>query len=520
MSRFRRTLHGVVSGYILLVSIGVYSLASVPLALHYLDTQRFGLWILMGTLAGYLNLIDAGVTIASFRLIVDHKDDRDGGNYGSLIQTGWLVSTTQGGIIFAIGLLLAGTFARLLAIPVALQPEFIHLVYWQCGAAGLSFSTRILGLILGAFQRMDLSNYIGVASLAVNFVSQWIFFHFGFGVISLAFGAILATVLSIVAETAACLALKLFPRPGAWGRASWVHFRELFGYGKDLFLVNIGTQLITASQTIIITRMLGLEKAATWGVGLRVYNLLNQIVWRIYDTSGSAFAEMIARREFFWMRDRYRSLAMLTFSMAGWAAVSFAMCNSLFISIWTHGKIQWSVEYDCLLAVLMIVTAAVHCHSNFVLLTKQVYFMRYIHFLEGLAFVAMSLLVVRSGGLAAMIACSIVCAALFSCAYSIWRISRFCELPIREVAFGWFQPMGKMLCFYLPVAGLTWWLTWWLFGPLDGLARLAIHAVLAASVGGYLFLRFGIPASFQNELLGRVPARAVPFLKRVFVQAA
>jgi len=516
MSRFRRAIHGVASSYVLLAATALYSLASIPVALHYLDPQRFGLWMVMGTLAGYLSLIDAGMTGAAARLLIDHKDDRNGGNYGSFVQTGWLVSILQGLIIFVIGLCLAGTFARLLAISALLQPEFIRLVNWQCGVVGLMFSTRMLGLILNAHQRMDLSNYIGVCGLIVNFAAQWIFFHLGFGVISLALGSLVSLVVNVAFQAAACVVLKLFPRAGSWGRASWRHFHDIFNYGKDLFLVGVGTQLIMTSQTIVITRVLGLEAAAMWGVGLRVFNLLNQLIWRLYDMSQAALAEMLARGEISRLRDRYRSLAILTFSLAGWMAVSFALCNSLFITIWTQDKIHWPAGNDWLLACWMILSAVVHCHNSFALLTKQVGFMRYIYFLEGVVFVALSFLVARWGGLPAIIGCSILCTTAFSGAYGVWRMSHFFQLPLGEVAVDWLRPMFKLLLGCLPVAGLT----WWLLSPVPGPARLGINVALAVSLGGYLFLRYGIPAAFQVELLRRVPAKATPWLKRVFLQPA
>src|SRR5208283_3343273 len=204
MSRFRRAIHGVASSYVLLAATALYSLASIPVALYYLDKDRFGLWALMGSLVGYLSLIDAGMSGAAARLVIDHKDDRDGGHYGSLIKTGWLVFLVQGAIILAAGLVFANSFARLLAIPTELQSEFIRLVYLQCGAVALSFATRIFGLILSAHQRMDLVNYTGTLSLVVNFAAQWLFFHFGFGVLSLAWAALCATVVVVVCQCLAC----------------------------------------------------------------------------------------------------------------------------------------------------------------------------------------------------------------------------------------------------------------------------------------------------------------------------
>ncbi len=215
------------------------------------------------------------------------------------------------------------------------------------------------------------------------------------------------------------------------------------------------------------------------------------------------------------MRDRYRSLAMLTFSLAGWAAVSFALCNSLFISLWTHNRIHWPSHNDGLLAIWMILSAVVHCHNCFALQTKKVGFMRYIYFLEGTIFVVCSFLAAQ-WGLWAIIVCSIVCTSALSFSYGIWRVSQYFEVSVVEVAFGWLQPMSKVMLFYLPIAGLFWWST----TTASSSVRLAVYVMLASSVGAYLFLRFGIPGPFQNELLKRIPARAVPILRRLFVQPA
>src|SRR4029077_15534342 len=114
MSRFRRIIHGAASGYAVLVATAFYSLASVPLALHYLSKERFALWALMSSIGGYLNLIDFGMSNSVARLLIDHKDAQERGSYGSLIKTGWLVLVVQGFILLAAGLALAPVLGRLL----------------------------------------------------------------------------------------------------------------------------------------------------------------------------------------------------------------------------------------------------------------------------------------------------------------------------------------------------------------------------------------------------------------------
>src|SRR5215469_16252014 len=102
MSRFRRTIHNVSSGYLLLGAATIFSLASVPLALHYLSKERFALWALMSSISGYLGLIDLGMSASVARLLIDHKDDRETQAYGSMVQTGWLVLAVQGLLLFAV----------------------------------------------------------------------------------------------------------------------------------------------------------------------------------------------------------------------------------------------------------------------------------------------------------------------------------------------------------------------------------------------------------------------------------
>lgn len=518
MSRFRRAIHSVASGYAILVATAIYFLCSVPLALHYLSVERFALWALMSTIAGYLSLIDLGMSGSVARLLIDYKDDWQGGTYGSLIKTGWLVLAVQGSIIFLAGFALAPALASLLAIQPGLQGEFVALLRWQSAALALSFLLRISSHLLQAHQRIDIFNYSQMLALALNFSSLWVFFRLRQGVFSLAWSTLLGSLGGGIFSLLACWQLELFPPRGAWGRPSWQRFKELFAYGKDMFLVAVGTQLILASQTMIITRRLGLEAATAWNVGTRAFNLVSQGLWRLFDVSGPAFSEMMARGERLLLRERYQAVVILTASLSAFAALTYALCNSLFVAVWTtNRRIDWPPANDVLLGVWMIVLAVSHCHNGFVGVTKKIGFMRYVYFIEGLVFVSAALLASGRGGLPAVIACSIVCSTLFSTAYCTWRVSRYFDLPLREVGLRWLAPMTRVLLLFGPVALAWWWGLEWVREPA---VRLSLNALLGSSLGFYLFLRYGLSSAFQRELLQRAPRRVNPVLRRVFAVSA
>jgi hypothetical protein len=87
MSRLRQFAHSLLSGYVQLAAAIVYTLTSVPMALHYLPPDRleFGLWASVTQLAQFIALVDFGFTASAGRILVDYKDQRESGEYGSTI---------------------------------------------------------------------------------------------------------------------------------------------------------------------------------------------------------------------------------------------------------------------------------------------------------------------------------------------------------------------------------------------------------------------------------------------------
>src|SRR5436853_720001 len=139
MSRFKRFTHSLASGYLLLGANIVYTLAQVPLALHYLSKEEFGLWALALQVSGYLQFIDLGMASSITRFLVDHKDHVEDGAYGSIIKTGLLVLAAQGAIVIAGGALVGFLSPGLFAVPAAHHRAFQILVAGQCAILGVVF---------------------------------------------------------------------------------------------------------------------------------------------------------------------------------------------------------------------------------------------------------------------------------------------------------------------------------------------------------------------------------------------
>jgi O-antigen/teichoic acid export membrane protein len=442
MSRLKKFTRSLMSGYLMLGVNIFYTLASVPLALHYLSIPEFGLWALTQQVANFIALIDLGMSSSIGRILIDHKDNRSNGRYGGTLKSGILVGLAQGLIVLIVGLSLVWFLAAWLRLPQELASTFFWLMTGQILLTAAMFGTRIFGHILYAWQRIDVTNYSGIIQLVVQFATLWIGFVFGFGIYSLLAGAVAGLICGVGITALACVKLGFWPKAGEWSRASRKQFRELFNYGAEVFLISIGSQLIISSQTILISRQLGLESAAIWSVMTKIFSLVYQIILRIVGNAMPAFAEMQVRGELNLLWKRYRMLFNITNVFAGVCAVLFAACNESFVMLWTNGKFSWPPVDNVLLAVWLVLLTQQCCHNSFIMGLKEIRSLKYIFIIEAGVFIVVALAILPSTGMTGMLTCSILATTLFTWLGGVWRIVGILKVGWKALAWDWQMPLG------------------------------------------------------------------------------
>src|SRR5271165_1702931 len=62
-----------------------------------------------------------------------------------------------------------------------------------------------------------------------------------------------------------------------------------FRFSRDLFIAGLVPQIISASQMIVISRILGLDAAGVWSVCIKSFNMARLVICRVYDSCGAGF---------------------------------------------------------------------------------------------------------------------------------------------------------------------------------------------------------------------------------------
>jgi O-antigen/teichoic acid export membrane protein len=482
MARSKRFITSLLSSY---ASIGVNilcTLASVPLAFQYLDKEAFGLWNLITQLSGYLMLLEFGMSGSVARSLSDHKDHVEDGIYGSILRTGAKVFAVQGILIALLGLAFGWVAPSLLSLPTHLHHSFVILMAAQALLCGLQLAASALASPLWCHQRLDLSNLAGGLSLIVTLAVLWIGFHLGWKLYSIPASTAAGMIVSMSVTFWSCRSLGLYPPQEHRGQFDPKIFRELIHFGGGLFFMNLGAQLASASQVIVISSQLGLETAAVWGIGTKVFNLTQQFVARILDSSAGGLAEMMVRKESARLQKRFQDLVAISAVMAVAASAGIALTNGAFIEIWTLGKITWQPWNNLLLACVLFSIAVSRCHTSFVGLSKQIQGMKYVYLLEGATFVALSLVAVQWLGITGILIATLICNIAITGSYGIWRTADYFSISRLRV-IGW---TARPAWIILLTAALFCITRFPVLADLGAFARFII--------GGTIFIIFIVPS--------------------------
>jgi len=500
MSRAKRFASALASGYLALAANVVYTVLSIPLALHYLTREEFGLWAVVGQITGYFALLDFGVGQSVSRILIDYKDDINGGEYGATLKTASIVFVFQAAGIFFVGAFGSHLLAGLLQIPAHLHLGFQMLMFLQCSVAALNFATTPFWLPLWSHQRSDIVNLAAVAVFLANGLFLWLGFYAGLRYYSLALANLAGMVVYISITSWATFKLGFVPSYQKWGKITGAKFREIFGFSRDLFVLQVANQFISASQIVLVSRLIGLDAAGVWLVCTKGFTLAQQIVFKIFEFSAPGFSEMFVRGETTRFRERLSTIVSVTAVAAGLFAILGAFGNRTLILFWTGGKVTWNQLVDVCAAFYLFFTCVTRCYTGVTGIVKQIGNFKYVSLLEGVLVVLGSVCLAPVlhfvGVFLSAILANLICSGL----YGVNFVSKRFDTTVFSVTLKWLNPALRFAAMFSCLAGLIFWIG----AQFPGVLPFFLAVVLASVSGSGMAFLIGLRGETRTEILSLV----------------
>ena len=372
-----------------------------PYVVEHLGKDLFGVWIIVQTLIGYLNIADFGIRPAIVHFVARHDARGEHGALNRAVNSAFLTLACGGTLVVIAASLLAPHLGAWFDVPAAQQAEagwalVVAAVLMACILPLNAFTAVLIGK-----QRFDLSCRVDLISLLANAIGVVTVLATGGGIVVLA--AVIGSVELCEMLVKARLAFKEQPRlrfePRLADRSS---VRALLSYGGANLVVMASLLLADKTDAIVI----GGAMSAMWVTLFdRAAKMPIHARSMIFQVGRVLMPELGAREA---RGDRAGVAHLLAASSrnvllaAGPVLVYLLVLGGAFLETWMHGDASFRVEAGSSL-ILLALTAAfpiasyplVTAHQG----TNRMGSLAIVSIVEGLANLGLSLWLVQSHGI-------------------------------------------------------------------------------------------------------------------------
>jgi O-antigen/teichoic acid export membrane protein len=315
------------------------SFISVPLTVHYLGAERYGVWLTISSLLLWVALTDFGLAGNALVCVLSEtvgKDDRVSARHYTA-SAFWALVT--------IALIIGGVFIAIFhfipwrAVFRVSDATSTQELDWTCGLVltlfVINLPLSLVRSIYNAHQDGYLTNTWGIASSAISLL--------GLIVVTRSHGGLPQLVIALSGMPALALLASAYhafvwrypwlaPAPSA---VKWTYTRRLLKMGGKYMIMQLAALGIYQSQAMIITQMLGPSKVMIFVVAFKIMTLPLELIHMGTVPFFSAFGEAKARNDWNWIKRAFKNITIASIVSGVSLAVALALFAKPLILVWT-----------------------------------------------------------------------------------------------------------------------------------------------------------------------------------------
>jgi O-antigen/teichoic acid export membrane protein len=274
-----------------------------PLLVRSLGATQYGIWVLVGSLTAYFQLLDVGLSASLVRYVAYSIAQNRESELSDLASTVFALYLGLAAIAGLLMLALASSAPALFNLPpqdtsLATQTFILISINFM-----IALPTSLYHAILVGYQRIDLNNIANVVAQTVEAVLIVILLGRGYGLLAVAAISIFSTLvlaggrLYFVRRMAPTLRFSL-------RRFQPALARQIFGYSAAVFVSQVAGLVLLRTDVIILGFFYPVETITAYALPYKLANTLGVLAAPLAAVFFPAYAEMQGRLD----RERLRQL--------------------------------------------------------------------------------------------------------------------------------------------------------------------------------------------------------------------
>lgn len=270
------------------------ALFCIPVLIHHLGNERFGILTLAWTIIGYASLFDLGLGRALTQLVASKLGCGQDSEIPALVWTSLIAMLLMGcTATVAVALTAPWLNTRGLNIPVALQKESLQSLWLLAICIPFVITTAGLRGLLEARQRFGLVNALRFPMVAFTFAGPLLVLPFSNSLVPVVAILVIARVFGCLAHLFICVRVAPELRSSiVWDRSA---LRPLIRFGGWMTVSNVISPLMVTMDRFLIGALVSMTAVAYYATPFEVVTKILLIPGAVVSVMFPAFSASFVR---------------------------------------------------------------------------------------------------------------------------------------------------------------------------------------------------------------------------------
>jgi O-antigen/teichoic acid export membrane protein len=325
-----------------------------PFLVRHLGDSVYGVWILIGSLAGYLGILDFGITPSTVKYVAEYRARGDQEAINRVVSGGLVIFSIAGCLSLVVSVLAAISFNRIFDSPLNANTAAAVVIIAGVNLAVTFPASVFVGVIRG-YQRYDVDSAVTSINIVLrSLVIVWLILA-GRGILALAAVTFIFDMIRLIYLIRFAYRLN----PGIlihWKYVDRKELRRIFGFSVYAFLIVVSRQLIFFTDSIVIGIFLSTSMVTFYFVASRLVLYLRMLVTEMVGVLMPTTSDLGARNDQAGIEQLLAVSTKYMLLIALPVAAVFLTLGRTFIALWM------GPGYSGSYSILVILTIAMLAH--------------------------------------------------------------------------------------------------------------------------------------------------------------
>ena len=397
------------------------SLVLVPLTINYINSSRYGIWLTLSSIVGWLSFFDIGFGFGLRNKFAEALAE----NKEELAKI--YVSTTYAILSIIIGVVLVAFFivnpflnwTKILNTTPELAGELSILALIVFVFFCLRFIFQLLSTVLAANQEPAKGSFIELMGSMASLLLIFILTKTTSGSL-IYLGAILSfTPVFVLIVSSIWFYRNDYKKfAPSFKLIKFKYAKDLMSLGLKFFIIQIAALVLFNTDNIIIIQLFGSKYVTTYNVSFKLFSILVMVFNIIATPLWSAFTEAYTKNDLDWIKATIKTLEKIWLVLILFTVILLLISPYLF-KLWLGDKVQVPFLLSVAMSSYVIVSIWQTIHVFFLNGIGKVKLQLYLVLFSSLINIPMAIFLGRKFGLVGITITSTILFAIMGIVFSI-----------------------------------------------------------------------------------------------------